>query len=155
MIAVNVALNLTLIWIPGVRESGLAWATAISAVLQTLFLSMLCARTLRRLGAHHRIADAHLRSAVAKIAAASLIMAALVWTALALLPFSSPLARPNLPRFLAPLASDWSWQLTRLVLCSGVGGIAYLALSRLLRIPELSWLMHHPSEPSGASRRSS
>ena len=135
MIAVNIALNLTLIWIPGVKESGLAWATAISAILQTLILATLCTRMLTRLGAHHQLADPHARTAAVKTTAAALAMAAIVYFLLSLIPQSSALATP------------WAWQLTRLTLATALGGASYLALSKLLRIPELNWLMHRAPSP--------
>jgi putative peptidoglycan lipid II flippase len=146
MILVNVALNLTLIWIPGVREAGLAWSTAISAILQTLILSAFCTRMLARLGAHHPLADPHARAALARVALASILMAALVWLLLVFLPRSSPFAHAAIPPW---LTADWSWQLTRLALATLLGGLSYLTLSKLLHIPELSWLLHRaPPETS-------
>ncbi len=146
MIAVNVALNFTLIWIPGVRESGLAWATAISAILQTLILAALCKKMLTNLGAQHQLADPHARTAAMKIGAATLTMAMLVYALLTILPTTSPFASPALPSW---LATAWSWQLTRLALASVLGGLTYLVLSRLLKIPEMNWLLHRA--PAAAS----
>ncbi|HMN41514.1 MAG TPA: murein biosynthesis integral membrane protein MurJ [Phycisphaerales bacterium] len=139
MIAINVVLNLSLIWIPGVRESGLAWSTAISAMLQALVLGILCTRMLRRVGAHEPMLDAHATGATAKVLVASAIMGGLVWTLLRLLPTASPLVSPTIPR---ALASDWAWQVVRVALGTGVGGVAYLALSNLLRMAEMKWLFH-------------
>jgi len=134
MIAVNLALNLTLIW--PLREAGLAWATAASAVLQTAILAALCARMLRRLGgptAHGIVADAHARLAVAKVVLASALMGATVWTVLWLLSIAQPLATS---------VSPWAWQLIRLLIATAVGGGVYLVLSKVLRIAELKWLLH-------------
>ncbi len=155
MILVNVALNFTLIWLPPPfgREAGLAWATAISAILQTVVLAILCTRALRALGAHHPLIDPHARSAAMKIAAATLAMGAPVWLLLGFLPQVSPLTAAKLPSALAGLTSNWSWQLVRLLLASGMGGVIYLVFSRVFHIAELSWLMHRASEPSGVSRR--
>lgn len=139
MIAVNVALNLTLIWIPGVRESGLAWSTAISAVLQTIVLGVLCSRMLRRIGAHEPMFDTHGTAATAKVLAASAIMGGMVWALLRVLPATSPLTSAAIPR---ALASDWAWQVVRVALGTGVGGVVYLGLSKLLRMAEMNWLFH-------------
>jgi putative peptidoglycan lipid II flippase len=126
MILLNVALNLTLIWIPGVRESGLAWATAASAVGQSIILGTLCSRMLRRIGAHHQILDAHARSAIAKSLFATAIMAGLVWAFL----------------HFYPTPTTWLWQVIRTLLATGLGGIVYLALSQLFKLAELKWLLH-------------
>jgi putative peptidoglycan lipid II flippase len=132
MIVLNVALNLSLIWIPNVREAGLAWSTAISAILQSIILGTLCARMLRRLGAHHRVLDHHARVAIAKSLLATALMGAAVWLLLRLYP-SPP---------------TWAMQLVRTLLAIGLGGIVYLALSQALRLAELKWLLHrHHSTP--------
>jgi len=144
MIGVNVALNLSLIWVPGFQEAGLAWATATSAILQTIVLAWLCGRMLRSLGgdpAHFAFADSHARAAAAKIAAATVLMGAGVWALLRLTPAISP--------FSGSLGSPWAWQLIRLLIGVGVGGVIYLALSQLLRIAELEWLLHRA--PPGVS----
>ncbi len=142
MIIVNVVLNCTLIWIPGVKESGLAWATAISAILQTIVLSILCIRMLRATGTHHAIIDGHARIGILRIILATVIMTAAVWLVLRIAPTTTPLAAAKLPKALAPLASEWSWQLARLLASSGIGGIIYLVLSKVIHIAELQWLLH-------------
>ena len=108
-------------------------------MLQSIVLGVLCSRMLRRIGASDRIADGHARTAVAKMALAALAMTMLTWLLLHLLPQTSPLSSSTLPR---ALTSDWSWQAIRLLLGAGLGGIVYIALSQLLKIAELSWLLH-------------
>lgn len=160
----NIALNFTLIWIPGVRESGLAWATAISAVLQSFVLWFLCERLLRTTlpapvpsdtlaasavrapnevregkGGSILLDPPTLRAAI-KIAAASALMGLLVYGLLKALPANSPLASfAHLPGW---AASQWLWWLTRTLAGAAAGAIAYLALARTLHIPELHWLTH-------------
>ena len=136
MILVNIVLNCTLIWIPGVQESGLAWATAISAILQTIVLSILCIRMVRATGTHHPIIDAHARTGILRIIVATAVMTAAVWLVLRIAPQTTP------------LASEWSWQLARLLAASGLGGIIYIVLSKIMHIAELQWLLHKPPNQS-------
>jgi putative peptidoglycan lipid II flippase len=141
MIAVNVTLNLTLIWIPGVRESGLAWSTAISAVLQAVVLGVMCSRMLRTMGAHERMFDGRGMSAMAKVLGASAIMGGLVWITLRVMPAASPLTMAGgwVPKV---VASDWAWQVIRVAAGTGVGGASYLLLSRVMRMAEMKWMFH-------------
>ncbi|MDP6439039.1 MAG: murein biosynthesis integral membrane protein MurJ [Candidatus Brocadiia bacterium] len=81
-VAVNLTLNLTLIW--PLAESGLAAATAISAILQVVMLYAILVRRgrLRRQG--------RLLATALKSAAATGLMAAAVWAVLTLMPAHSP-----------------------------------------------------------------
>lgn len=148
----NIALNFTLIWIPGVRESALAWATAVSAIIQSFVLWFLCERmlsaTYRTLAPGEispprdavRIFDAAMIRAAAKVVAACALMGLLVHLLLTTLPINSPLASvANIPRW---AAAQWPWWLTRTLAGTFVGALAYLALARALHIPELHWLTH-------------
>jgi putative peptidoglycan lipid II flippase len=140
MMIVNVALNCSLIWIPNLRESGLAWSTALSAILQTIVLLILAQRRLASsvdLREHHVILDAPAARAALKILGASLIMSACVWPTLYALPLNSPFAHHDI----AAIRSPWAWQVARLTIGVAVGGINYLAMSRVLKIPELGWLI--------------
>jgi putative peptidoglycan lipid II flippase len=148
MIAVNVTLNLTLIWIPGVRESGLAWSTAISAVVQALVLGVVCSKMLRTIGAHQRMFDGRGMGAMAKVLGASAIMGGAVWMLLRWLPPTSPFKPGMLP---AVVTSDWAWQVVRVVLGTGVGGVVYLLLSRVMRMAEMQWLLHRAVRETTAS----
>lgn len=133
-VALNLGLNLTLIW--SLREAGLAWATAISAVLQTfaLFVSLG-----RRHGVHPL--DRSTVAALFRIVALTGLMAAAVVGASHLLPAA---AAPGSP----PGTGLWTIQLLRLgVLCT-VGAGVFAAAAWLLRVPEIRWLMERP--PKGA-----
>ena len=162
MMLLNIALNLTLIWIPGVRESGLAWATAVSAVIQSFVLWFLCERMLRATlpapspnepappRSATRIFDPAMIRAAVKVAAASAVMGLLVYLLLTTLPTTSPLAaHTQLPHW---LTGQWPWWLARTLSGTFIGALAYLALSRALSIPELHWLTHRSSRPETSSR---
>ncbi len=118
-IALNLALNLSLIWT--LEEAGLAWATACGACAQGAALLALAPR---RLGVTP--IDAETARALARVLLATLIMAALVGLAL---------------WAMAP-AGSWRGHALRLGVGTLGGAGAYAALSLALRIPELRWLMH-------------
>lgn len=133
MILVNLGLNVGLIW--GlrsweIRESGLAWATASSAVIQTLVLGGVCARMVRRLGAEHALIDGPTLGAAARVVLATAGMAGVVLGALWLMPAEGHGVSP------------WAWQLGRVLAASAVGGAAYVGLARVLGAQELGWLLH-------------
>ncbi|MFO0961793.1 MAG: murein biosynthesis integral membrane protein MurJ [Phycisphaerales bacterium] len=116
MVALNFALNMVLIWTP-LREGGLAASTAIAAIVQIVVMT----RTMRaRLGP---VVDAEVRRSMARTVVASLAMGAIVW--LASLAFAG--------------RTTWAWNLAATLTLSGVGGVAFLAASRVLRMPELGW----------------
>ena len=120
MVALNVALNLVLIW--PLREAGLAWSTAFTAVLQCLILVALS----RRLLPGEPLFDTSTRRALARIAGLTLAMAGLVLVT----------------RTIAPEGTAWTHSFVSLLLAAGVGTLGYLALARAVRSPELSWLLH-------------
>lgn len=115
MVAVNMACNLTLIW--SFREAGLAWATAISALGQTLCLAYL----LRK----HMEPGTKLLPGVGKTLLLSLVMSASVWGTLAVM----------------PEAQTWSASAVRLTAAVGIGIAVYLVMAAGLRVPELRWLI--------------
>jgi len=109
---VNLVLNLTLIWFMG--TAGLAFSTAICSYLQVAILvSVLC----RRLGPS---VLAGIGSAVAKTAAATLVMWAVGLTALR-------------------LSKDWA-DIFKLLLTVPVAAAAFVITAKLLRIEMLSLL---------------
>ncbi|MEO1477950.1 MAG: murein biosynthesis integral membrane protein MurJ [Bacteroidota bacterium] len=114
MVAVNLALNLALIW--RFREAGLAYATAISATLQMLLLAIVLRR---RMPETPRLAQAVLR-----IGAVSFAMAVAV----------------GLVLWLMPTPESWSDHAARLAAAVVTGAITYLALSLATRRPELRQL---------------
>ncbi len=135
-VALNLAGNLTLIWIPGVGEAGLAWSTAISSTAQCVMLGA----TLRSRMPGRRLLLREDGAAIARIAAAALGMA--VPTALA--------------AWLIPIDGTWAGRLVRLAACLAVGMAAYGGLALALRAPELRWLLSRRAGPAdgGVSRPS-
>jgi len=119
IVALNVALNLSLIW--KLREAGLAWATSISAVVQCAVLFVLVRR---HTGGRSPLDAAAIRSAI-RIAVATAIMAAAVIAALWLL---------------GPQMTWWG-QAARVAAGTGTGGAAFVLAAKLLRIEELNWLL--------------
>ena len=124
---VNLALNLTLIWIPGLRESALAWSTAVSATLQMLVLGRL---TRAKLLGGEAVFDRETGRAVARSVAMTVAMALAAWAALALFP-APPVGDESLTHARA---------IARLACAVGAGAGAYLTLSALLKTPEMRWL---------------
>ncbi len=128
MVALNIGLNFTLIW--PLREAGLAWSTAATAMLQTVILLILCRRRLRV-----QPFGGVTAGAFARIAAVTGVMGAGVIGVLILL----------------PAAESWSMHLVRLAAAVGAGGIIYLAAAVVLKLPELRWLMTRaPRGPGGS-----
>jgi putative peptidoglycan lipid II flippase len=127
MVALNFALNLVLIW--PLREAGLAWATAASAMVQTGVLLVLCGS---RLGV--RPLDRETLAAFARMLLASLVMAAavkgvmLAWSAETM---------------------SWAMRAARLATCVAVGAGAYVASSWALRAPEMSWMLQRAPRGAG------
>lgn len=118
MVALNLSLNLGLIW--PYREAGLAWATSISAAVQCAVLAFLCRRLL-----HAPLFDRETSRAAVKITAATVLMTAVVL----------------LTRRLTPPAPGWTGHAAALGLLCFAGGISYLFVAVLLRIHELRWLV--------------
>ena len=118
MVALNLALNLTLIW--PLAEAGLAASTAVSATLQTLILTIVLRR---RLGTWP-IDRAGIQS-VAKVIALTAVMAAVVF---------------GIQTLLGPRTS-WSEHAIALV-ATVVAGAAMVGVAAIvLRVPELRWLL--------------
>lgn len=142
MIGINVALNLTLIW--PLKEAGLAWATSISAILQSVVLWVLCTRLLRRVGTGLALVDQHVLRGVLKIVIAAMVMGGLVYALLVFMPTRTPISASGWP------GSTWLWQFARLGLATIGGGVAYLLLCRVLKISELSWVLHRGARAQSA-----
>ncbi|MEO1583880.1 MAG: murein biosynthesis integral membrane protein MurJ [Planctomycetota bacterium] len=106
MVAVNLALNLTLIW--RFREAGLAIATAVTSTLQMALLALLLSRRLEQ-----GIPRSPMLRGIARTAAASIAMGVAVWLVLTLLPD----------------ATIWHAHATRLGAAVATGLASYLSLS--------------------------
>lgn len=115
MVAVNLACNLTLIW--SLREAGLAWSTAISALLQTVTLAVILRKRLEP--------SVSILPGAVRIAIISLVMGSLVWLALHFLPSTE----------------SWSSSALRLAAAVVVGVGSYIGLAFTLKMPELRWLV--------------
>jgi putative peptidoglycan lipid II flippase len=118
MVAVNLVLNCTLIW-TGLREAGLAWSTALCAVVQSIVLLALMRR---------RVPDllgSAVAASVARTAALTVAMTVAVAGALAVMPD----------------AVTWSQSLVTLLVAVGIGLLVVAGGARLLRMPELRWAL--------------
>lgn len=115
-IGINLALNLTLIW--SFREAGMAWATAIAAMAQTVLLAL-------ALPAEHRQVLRSIATHVGILACLTAGMSIAVWGAERCLPGPT----------------GWLGHVTRLAVSVAVGGGAYVGLAIGLRRPELRWLI--------------
>jgi putative peptidoglycan lipid II flippase len=116
MVALNLALNLTLIFTP-LRESGLAWSTSICAALQAI---LLCRSLSREVPG---ILDRELRGGALRTAIATAAMT------LAVVAVSRVL-----PTGLVP-----SEMLLSLAVKISIGAAVFALSARLLRMPELGW----------------
>jgi putative peptidoglycan lipid II flippase len=126
-VGVNISLNFTLIWL--LREAGLAWATAGSALVQCVLLHAFLQRRLSV-----RLWDGETTRAVARTALVTIAMGACVAGVL----------------WLFPAGDRWAQRLPRLAACVAGGGAAYALLALALRVPEARWLMQRAPAGSGA-----
>ncbi|MFZ4572838.1 MAG: murein biosynthesis integral membrane protein MurJ [Phycisphaerales bacterium] len=127
MVALNLCLNLALIW--PFKEAGLAWATACSAVIQCILLGSLCRRKLAV-----RPFNRETAAAFARIAGCALAMA-----------FALALCGR-----IFPPPTGWVGWLGLLVVKVIAGAGAYGGLCLLLRAPEIKWVTQRaPKGPDG------
>jgi peptidoglycan biosynthesis protein MviN/MurJ (putative lipid II flippase) len=133
-VVLNLVLNLTLIW--HLREAGLAWATATSAMVQCVVLGALLRRKLHRMQeGHERVLDQTTVRAFVRIACIAAFMGACVFGVQ--LGFGA--------------RQTWMQHALCLAACVGAGAIAYAGLSRVLGAPELRWLLTKAPKGSGAA----
>ncbi len=123
MMLLNLALNLGLIWV--LREAGLAWATSIAAIVQTVVLGSLLHRRLTR--EHPEIGpliDRATISGMLRVLAASILMALcvglVVW-------------------FMGPIPGFAGW-VARVIAATVTGAATYYTACKLLKSQELRWL---------------
>lgn len=117
MVALNLTLNLLLIWPLG--AAGLAWSTAISATLQVGLLLLLLRRHV------HRPVDAAVVAGWLRVLGLSMLMGAAVWAVI---------------RAFDVEAMGTRGCLGVLGLCVAVGGVVFLGGAWLARLPETRWL---------------
>jgi len=118
MVGLNLALNLTLVW--PLREAGLAWSTAISAVVQCVVLGWLLSRRLP-----DRAIDGETWAAFGRVALVAAVMGAAL--------FALGRAWPEPVR--------WSGHLLRLAVAVVIGAGTYGVGALALRMPEARWLL--------------
>lgn len=123
MVGINISLNFTLIW--WFREAGLAWSTAICAILQMIFLARASGRKTSGVNALGR--------PVWLMLAGSLFMGlgiygiAQVWD----------------------IPSQWSMQLLRVLAICAIGAAFYLIWSILWKMEEPRWIGARSTERAG------
>lgn len=122
-VAINFALNLTLIW--PLAEAGMAWATSIAAMSQCAVLWLVLRRGMGRMGDMGPIADAETLGAAARIVLASLAMGAVTYGAMRLV----------------PTPTTWTEHLVSMVVGTAAGTAAYAGLAVVLRMKEMRWLV--------------
>jgi len=119
MVALNLALNLTLIW--SLREAGLAAATAICAILQMVILFVLLKRHTPA------ITTRPLLDCAARCILAAAVMAAICLAVTALLPTQET-------------APSLTWRILRAVLPVAAGALTYGAITTALHMREMQLL---------------
>ena len=122
MVGLNVVLNITLVFGTDLGVAGLAWSTAICAVIQTGVL-LLCLQ--RRTG---RLLDGDVGRSVAETMTSSVVMLLVVMGVLALL-------TPLLPE------DHWWSALVELMCAAFAGAAVHLGLARWRGRPELGWAL--------------
>jgi putative peptidoglycan lipid II flippase len=116
VVGLNLVFNCSLIWTP-LRESGLAWSTAVCSVVQVCLLaSMLRRRTLQLLD--RTVVGSWLRTAA--------ISAAMVGFLLAV-------------QWMLPSRDTWSDALLHLLALVGVGMVVIACSALALKMPEMKW----------------
>jgi len=117
-VGLNLSLNLALIW--PLREAGLAWSTAVSAIAQTVILAALIRREgVAKTNAAHeviRLLRAHALPIVGLLIATTGLV--LIW----------------------PASARWIPSVLRLAAVAGLGAVAYIGLAAVVRSPELDRL---------------
>ncbi len=135
MVALNLTLNVTMIW--WLREAGLAWATAIAATVQCLVLGLWCRQ---KLGIE--ALDAATWRAFVRIGLASATMGACVWVGNMLIPSTGWWA-------------SWGGHAARCAAGVTIGGGVYALAALGWRAPEIRWLLRRSpgggGGPSGMS----
>ncbi|MCZ6850375.1 MAG: polysaccharide biosynthesis C-terminal domain-containing protein, partial [Planctomycetota bacterium] len=118
MVALNLALNCTLIWTP-LREAGLAWSTAICATIQAIALLMVVRRHAGD------ILDADVVSSWTKSMMITALMVLIVG-----------IVSAGLPEVLS-----WFGSLVKLLAVVVLGALVVCSAAGALRMPELWWAM--------------
>jgi putative peptidoglycan lipid II flippase len=116
MVAANLVLNLTLVWI--FAEAGLALATALCASVQCVILYAILKRRVELNG------QSRLRATLLKTCVATAAMVAVALVALRLVPG-------------APESDEVAVKAVRLCVPLGAGAFAFFVTAAILRVPEM------------------
>ena len=122
MVGLNVVLNIGLVFGTDLGVAGLAWSTAICAIIQTFVLLRCLERRTERL------LDADVGRSVVETIVSSILMLVVVLVVLGLV-------SPVLPQ------DRWWSALVELTVATSVGAGVHLGLSRWRRRPELRWAL--------------
>ena len=119
VVILNLILNVVLIWTP-LRESGLAWSTAICSVVQVFALGVLVRRQTRQL-LSREVTAGWIRTVII-----TGVMTGVVLIVLSLMNGA---------------VQSWTGSLVRLAAAVGVGVVIYVAGAVTLRMPEWRWAL--------------
>ena len=122
MVGLNVVLNIGLVFGTDLGVAGLAWSTAICAIIQTFVLLRCLERRTERL------LDVDVGRSVVETIVSSILMLVVVLVVLGLV-------SPVLPQ------DRWWSALVELTVATSVGAGVHLGLSRWRRRPELRWAL--------------
>jgi putative peptidoglycan lipid II flippase len=128
MVALNLTLNLTLIW--SFKEAGMAYATGVSAVVQCVILGVLCRRKLEIRSFDNETARAFVRMITCGI---------------------TMFAGIELTDRLLGTSETWTEYAVALVTKVLAGAGCYGALCLMLKTPELKWLFEKAPKGSGGA----
>jgi putative peptidoglycan lipid II flippase len=126
-VLLGLAISLASILAGGLDESSLALSTTIAAVVQTAALAVASSRSMRL-----SVFNAATNSAMGRIVLAGAIMTLCVFASQRL----ASIASPGLG-----ITGPWLTHVISLALASLTGAASYLLAARLLRLPELRWLL--------------
>jgi putative peptidoglycan lipid II flippase len=121
MVLLNLVLNLVLVFGTPLREAGLAWSTAVAAIVQCAVLGVLLNRR-EGVGIFDRATGLGVGRSVVLTAVMALAVGAVY--------------------LLMGQPSDWAGHAVRLGVLVGVGGAVYAVAARAVRCEELGWLLH-------------
>jgi putative peptidoglycan lipid II flippase len=127
MVALNLTLNLTLIWPLG--TAGLAWSTSICAMIQTVILLQLVKRYVPQ------PVDGDVKRSWLTTAGLTVLMTAVLWPVVHVLPINEM----NRVLVIVVLGS-----------LAGGGGAIFLGAAWLTKMPELRWLLSRHATPAEA-----
>lgn len=121
MVLLNLVVNLVLVFATPLREAGLAWSTAVAAIVQCLVLGALLNRSEAR-----GLMDRATAGGIGRSLALTVLMGAGVGGVYMVMPGPT----------------DWAGHAMRLGVLVAVGGAVYAIGARVARCEEFGWLVH-------------